>query len=262
MGTSRTIEELQRRSHMFQEWIWGQRSSFEHSIEPQKAALQARIREHYTVCPDQVSLLSGRFEHITIEDEWSVNSINGTIDACCKALFEARPPLGTVQHQPEGESGKALQALSDLQLLFSNAAFSLTQDLLARLQNDTEIAISTGNRKLGPGITLFLSVLERVSLAKEFIGSEPVIHNLFFFDVRFSSSESEADRSGWSDQQAYKEQALQLRALRQEIDRQVQQLDLSRAADLARSSRLASVSQTLDERMAAVENWLLGLRRW
>ncbi|KQN54690.1 hypothetical protein ASE98_17185 [Pseudomonas sp. Leaf48] len=257
MGQSNTIEEQQKQNAKFQAYVDQMRTDLDKSLTTQTAALNDKIKAHYSKYNDDASMISSSYQHLTTVSEWSLASVNVMIDSCRKAIFGGKLPDGAKKDTPTAEVTAAIQAMTNLDLLIANAAFDAIQGLLTSVGSKTEtsITVKTDEKLLAPGMTLFITVMENSYHRKDFLSDESIVQTLFLFDVRFSIKEGKAVTK-LNDLQAYENQKQSMRNQLLKVDNEVDKLDPSADNYLTMLAKFTSISDTLNTRLEAIDKKL------
>ncbi|WP_416773116.1 hypothetical protein ACMGT0_14250 [Pseudomonas sp. RHF3.3-3] len=260
MGQSRSVEQLLKLNARFQVYIDQSFNELYRRLDGQAAELKQRIEAHYRSYGDDTSLMSGDFRHLTLVSEWSLESVEQMIDACCKTLFGAPPPVGVLWGPFASETSYVLGEMSNLDVLISNAAFDTVQGLLTRSGSPTEdlVTIKADKRTLAPGITLFMTVLESACGRKDFFNNEPIVQTHFLFDIRFSLREGRA-LNRVNDLQTYQDQRQFTLQQIMKIAGAVDALNPTADDYLLLLAKYAAISGSLLSRLSSIDRKLKGI---
>ncbi|MEX3776494.1 hypothetical protein [Pseudomonas sp. MYb118] len=234
------------------------RADLDKSMAVETAALNTRVKEHYSKYGDDALMIASSYRHLTTASEWSLKSINTMIDSCRTAIFGGKLPDGAKKDtQPKAEVTAAIAAMSNLDLLIANAAFDAVQALLSSIGSttSTNISVKSDEKMLAPGMTLFITVVENSYHRKEFCSDETIIQNLFLFEVRFSIKEGKA-MSKLSDLQAYENQKQSMRNQLLKVDDAVGKLDPTKDDYLTALAKFLGISDALNARLKAIDDKL------
>lgn len=250
MGKSNSIEQQAKLNAEFQAYVDQMRQDLDKSAEKQSKVLADRIEARYRNYGDDSSLISSSYQHLTTVSEWSLASVNQMIDTCRKAIFGGKLPDGAKQDTPKPDVSAAIKAMSNLDLLISNAAFDAVQSLLtsAGSRTETSINIKTDEKILAPGMTLFITVMDNSYRRKDFFRNDTILQTLFMFDVRFSIKEGQAV-SKLSDLQSYEDQKQVMRNKLKQINDAVDKLDPTLIEDRQNILMYAGISDDLNKRL-------------
>jgi hypothetical protein len=165
-------------------------------VEDAKKDIGNEVKSHYSTYTDRVQLLQGSYSHLTTVSEWSLDGVNKMIDAIKDALFGKKAtPAGTEKEKVSESTSKSIAALNEFDLLIASAAFEVIQGILAAFASSTKTEVTkiTRNKKVAPGVNLFISVLDSSYQRSTFLDNQMIVQNMYVFEVHYSSQEGLID---------------------------------------------------------------------
>ncbi len=230
MGKSNSIKTQQEKNKEFQNYV----EQMTANMDKRQAALDSELSKmeeaHYASFPDKALLIEGRYSHLTTVSEWSLKTISNIIDSCSKAIFGTKKdaPGGSEKKDTNPEVSKSIEAVKQREELIANAAFDVVQAIVGSFScaSSTSVEKKVDGKPIAPGMTLFVGVENNSFSSSGFLRSENIIQTIFVFKVYYSIKEGQA-QSSLSDLQLYEDQKETYRRIIAEINKLIENLDVS-----------------------------------
>jgi len=186
MGRSDLVQQ-QEKNKAFQEYVATQRKAMDADLTKARGELDTLVKEYQSSYPDGVLILTGEYSHLSTVSEWNTKKLNTMIDDIGKSLFGGTPPEPTKKTVPEGLKG-TLEAMAGIDLMIATAAFSVIQGILQSLgaSMQTEITWDKTSKRVAPGLTIFVAVLENSFKNTDIFSTDTIVENAYIQKVYFS----------------------------------------------------------------------------
>jgi hypothetical protein len=165
-------------------------------VEDAKRDIAEDVKKHYSTYTDRVQLLQGSYSHLTTVSEWGLDNVNKMITSIKDSLFGIKaPPQGTTKDAVSEATTKSIAALSAFDLLIASAAFEVIQGILTALGSSTKTEVTKleKNKKVAPGVNLFIAVLDSSYQRSTFLDNQLIVQNMYVFEVHYSTQEGLID---------------------------------------------------------------------
>ena len=212
MGTSPSIEELQKRDDDFRKYM----QSVQDDTNAKKDQLQKEIddirKKFYQDggFDDAKPRIQGSHKDMQHISDWSMDNITRMLGSIRLAIFgDGKKPEGTPVADKDITKDLAVLGIHGMELYILNQAFSVIQGVLEAFSTQTSAKYVEDIKveQLAPGLTLFIAVAQFNYKSDQFFTNELITSNLYVYDARFSlkhgiNQAKETELSGLSNQLA------------------------------------------------------------
>ncbi len=195
MGKSKSIQEQQKISKEFDQFIEEQNQAMDESLGKIKAEVDKMATAHTQGRTDAHLVIEGSYQHFTTMSEWSLDSVKKMTDLCSKAIFGAKPTENTEVKEVDEATKKSLSALTGRELLIANAAFGVIQGIMSGFSNKAEAAVEHKyeGKPISSGMTLFIGVENSTYNRKDFFTKDYIVKTIYHFKVFYSLNEGQEE---------------------------------------------------------------------
>lgn len=195
MGKSKSIQEQQKLSQDFDQFIEEQDRAMNVSLDKIKSEVDRMAAEHTQGRPDAHLVIEGSYQHFTTMSEWSLDSVKKMTELCSKAIFGAKPTENTEVKEVDEKTKNSLLALKERELLIANAAFGVIQGVMSGFSNTTEAAVEHKyeGKPISSGMALFIGVENSTYNRKDFFTKDYMVKTIYHFKVFYSLNEGQEE---------------------------------------------------------------------
>lgn len=260
MGKSKSISEQEKSSQEFQQYVEKMNENMDNRQAALGTVLDGMQEEHYKPFSDKALLIEGKYSHLTTVSQWSLQSVSDIIDACAKAIFGSKAPVGSKKEEMGEESAASIQAIKERESYIANAAFDVVQSIVGSFQNSTSTSVERklDGKPIAPGMTLFIGVENNAFSSQKFFSKEKIVQTIFVFKVYYSLQEGKT-QSALSDLQVYEDQKQVFRKKIEILAKMVEELDPLDDAFEEKYTKLVNRSELMNQRLEAISKRIADL---
>ncbi|SOD74210.1 hypothetical protein SAMN05892883_3391 [Jatrophihabitans sp. GAS493] len=203
MGMSPSIKQLEAKETEFRAYLSQLQTELATKSAAEAAKLKDKIAEFYdgnkyTDAKDLVSGMNYDFMH---EAEFSLENMQGIIDAISKSVFAGGKSPDGAKVSKDGAAaaatslGPEVGEMANLELYIAGQVFDVLSSVILSFGTSTTINFNTNlqSKPLGYGMQMFTAVAADSYQAQAFFDKEYIHEYLYLYDVRFSAQQAKAE---------------------------------------------------------------------
>ena len=198
MGKSQSISDMEKQNNEFAKYIQIANANLVKNSAADKKEFLNSIKQYYADTPkdDQHILTQGEHKDFQQMNEFSLDSINKTIEGISKSLFGGMlPPKGSSLGEDAAQLAKDVAVLSSLEGTIVYAAKAFISNVLSAFNTQITSSFSSSNEStlLAPGVTLFAFVYGDTFHKSDYFDNALILENVVEYRVMFSKTKAEIE---------------------------------------------------------------------